>query len=124
VSKLAILVSGCLVLLCAGIFVAIHYPIGCLFAPCDRSVRFVLEPQEQILDGCELLLFNPSDKTLSQPLDRLPIKDHEAEAIVQPRWNESFLVALRCKGLRISDPQLVDYEHKGSVTLHFRKPSL
>jgi hypothetical protein len=121
-SKLTILGSGCFLLLCAGIFAAIRFPIGCLFVPCDRSVRFVLQPQEQDLGGCELLLFAPGDKALSEPLRRLVIQDHEAEVIVQPRWTEAFLVALDCKGLRLSDPQLVDYSHKESVTLQVQKP--
>jgi hypothetical protein len=121
-SKLTILGSGFFLLLCAGIYVAIHFPIGCLFMPCDRSVRFVLQPPQQALDGCDLLLFAPRDKTLSAPLHRLAIKDDEAEEIFQPSWNESSLVVLSCKGLRPSDPQLVDYRHKSEVYLHIQKP--
>ncbi|HYX25338.1 MAG TPA: hypothetical protein VFC23_14380 [Thermoanaerobaculia bacterium] len=120
-SKLSILGSGCLLLLCVGIFAAIHFGAACLFVPCDRSVEFVLQPPNESLDGCELWLFHPSDKTLSHPWHRLPIEDHKAEVIVQP-WNESFLIALHCKGSRLSDPQLVDAEHKETVSLFFQRP--
>jgi len=124
-SKLTLLGSGCFLLLCVVAFVAIYFPIGCLFVPCDRSVHFVLQPPEQNLDGCELLLFDPSDKALSAPDHRLPIRDHEAEVIVGPTWtwDEKFLVALSCQGSRLSDPQLIDYEHKGAFDLHFQKPN-
>ena len=120
--KLAVLGFLLLLLLGAGVFVAVRFPIACLFVPCDRSVRFVLQPPEQALDGCELLLFAADDDSLSELLHRLAIQDHEAEVIVQPRWNESFRAALGCKGLRLSAPQLVNYEHKSSVTLSLRKP--
>src|SRR3954451_19680609 len=118
--KLIILGSGCLLLLCVGLFAAIHFGVGCLFVPCDRSVEFVLQPSTEFLDGCELWLFHPSDQTLSHPWHRLTIEDHKAEVIAQP-WNESFLVALHCKGSRLSDPQLVDAGAKASVNLFFRR---
>lgn len=120
-SRLTLLGSGCLLLLCAGLFAAIHFNAGCLFVPCDRSVHFVLQPSAGSLEGCELWLFSPNDKTLSHPLRRLTIENHEAEAIVQP-WNERFLTALHCKGSRLSEPQLVDTEHKNSISLVFRRP--
>ena len=120
-TKLAILGSGCLLLVAVAIFVAIRFPIGCLFVPCDRSVQFVLPPEEN-LDGCDLLLFAPGDAKLSEPLDRLTIEDHQAEVTVQPRWTEKFLVALSCKGSRVSDAELVDYANRDSITLHIRKP--
>jgi len=120
-NKIAILGSGCLLLVAAAMLVAIRFPIGCLFVPCDRSVHFVLPPEEN-LDGCNLLLFAPDDAKLSEPLDRLTIEDHEAEIIVQPRWTEKLRVALSCKGSRLSDAELVDYAHKDSVPLHIRKP--
>jgi len=121
-SKLAVLACGGLLLLGVGIFSAIRFPIGCLFVPCDRVVRFVLQPPEQVMDGCELLLFAPADKTLSDPLRRLAIEDHAAEVIVQPRWDESFLVALSCKGERLSAPQLIEYRDKEAVDLHIERP--
>jgi hypothetical protein len=121
-SKLTILGSGCLLLVGGALFAARRFPIGCLFMPCDRSVRFVLEPPEQPLEGCELVLFAPGDKTLSEPLRRLKIENHETEVIVQPRWNESFLAALGCTGSGLSNPELVDYRHKDSVNLHIRRP--
>lgn len=120
-NKLAILGSGCLLLVGAAVFVAIRFPIGCLFMPCDRSVQFVLPPGEN-LDGCDLLLFAPDDAKLSDPLRRLEIEDHKAEVIVQPGWTEKFLAALSCEGSRLSDAELVDYARKDSVTLHIRKP--
>lgn len=119
--RLSLLGSGCLLLLCAGLFAAIHFNAGCLFVPCDRSVRFVLQPSTESLEGCELWLFPPSDKTLSHPLRRLTIEDHEAEAILQP-WKERFLIALGCKGSRLSEPQSVDTEGKESINLLFRRP--
>jgi hypothetical protein len=120
-NKLAILGSGCLLLVATAVFVAIRFPIGCLFVPCDRSVHFVL-PREENLDGCDLLLFASDDEKLSDPLRRLTIEEHEAEVIVQPRWTEKFLVALSCEGSRLSDAELVDYAQKDSVPLHIRKP--
>lgn len=123
-SKLALLGSIFFLLLCAVVlFVFRRFPIGCLFVPCDRSVEFVLQPPEQNLKGCDLLLFDPDDKTLSNPLRRLEIEDHTAEVIVQPRWTESYLVALSCKGLPLSDSQLIEYGGKESVNLHLRKPA-
>ncbi len=123
-SKLVLFGSIFFLLLCAVIlFVIRRFPIGCLFVPCDRSVQFVLQPPEQDLKGCELQLFDPDDKTLSDPLRRLAIEDHAAETIVQPRWTESFLAALSCKGLPLSDPQLIDYKDKEAVNLHLRKPA-
>ncbi|HEX4960789.1 MAG TPA: hypothetical protein VF173_08115 [Thermoanaerobaculia bacterium] len=119
-TKLSLFGSGCLLLLCVGLFAVIHFNAGCLFVPCDRSVRFVLQPPTESLGGCELWLFSPSDKTLSQPLRRLSIEDHVAEAIVQP-WHERFLIALHCKGSRLSEPQLVDCEHEESISLRFRR---
>ena len=120
-SKLAILGVGCLFLIGAAVFVAVRFPIGCLLVPCDRSIQFVLPPEESY-DGCELLLFAPGDKKLSDPLRILEIKDHEAELVVQPRWTEKFLVALSCKDSRLSDAELVDYADKDTVPLHIRKP--
>lgn len=120
-NKLAILGSGCLLLVAAAVYIAFRFPIGCLFAPCDRSVQFVLPPEESV-DGCDLLLFAPDDAKLSEPLHRLEIEDHVAEVIVQPRWTEKFLAALSCKGSPLSDAELVDYADKVTVPLRVRKP--
>ena len=121
-SKLAILGSGCLVLVGIVIYVAIRFPIGCMFVPCDRVVQFVLQPPEQDLEGCELLLFDPDDKELSNPWRRLEIEDHKAEVIVQPHLDERLLVALGCKGSGLSAPELIDYRDKESIALHLQKP--
>jgi hypothetical protein len=121
-SKPAILGFGCLVLVGVVIYAAIRFPIGCLFVPCDRVVQFVLQPPEQDLDGCELLLFDPDDKALSDPWRRLEIEDHKAEVIVQPHLDERLLVALGCKGSGLSAPELIDYKNKESITLHLQKP--
>jgi len=119
-SRLSLFGSGCLLLLFAGLFAAIHFSVACFFVPCDRSIHFVLQRSTERLDGCELWLFPSDDKTLSHPpLRRLTIEDHQAQAIVQP-WNESFLVAIHCKGSPLSAPQRVDTDGKESISLTFQ----